>query len=93
MFKRLLIADRGEDCDPRRTHRRGPRYSDDMIYSQDDAASLHARAGDEALLEQSGALSAYLDGPQILRLALEAGLRSRPPRLQFSERIPRRAAL
>jgi acetyl/propionyl-CoA carboxylase alpha subunit/acetyl-CoA carboxylase carboxyltransferase component len=83
MFKRLLIANRGEiairlartaaDLDIARI----------MIYSQDDAASLHVQAGDEALPLSGSGPSAYLDGPQILRLALEAGCEAIHPGYGF----------
>jgi acetyl/propionyl-CoA carboxylase alpha subunit/acetyl-CoA carboxylase carboxyltransferase component len=83
MFKRLLIANRGEiairlartaaDLDIARI----------MIYSQDDAASLHARAGDEALPLSGSGPTVYLDGPQILRLALEAGCEAIHPGYGF----------
>jgi acetyl/propionyl-CoA carboxylase alpha subunit/acetyl-CoA carboxylase carboxyltransferase component len=83
MFMRLLIANRGEiairlartaaDLDIARI----------MIYSQDDAASLHVQAGDEALPLSGSGPSAYLDGPQILRLALEAGCEAIHPGYGF----------
>jgi acetyl/propionyl-CoA carboxylase alpha subunit/acetyl-CoA carboxylase carboxyltransferase component len=83
MFKRLLIANRGEIAI------RVARGAADldiacvMIYSQDDAASLHVRAGAEALALSGSAPSAYLDGPQILRLALETGCEAIHPGYGF----------
>src|SRR5271154_4044671 len=73
MFRKLLIANRGEIAI------RIARTAADMnvatlaIYSQDDAGSLHAKAADAAAALVGTGPAAYLDGPQILRLALEAG--------------------
>jgi len=73
MFKKLLIANRGEIAI------RIARTAADMniaivaVYSQDDAASLHARAAESSAALTGSGPSAYLDGPEILRLALEAG--------------------
>jgi acetyl/propionyl-CoA carboxylase alpha subunit/acetyl-CoA carboxylase carboxyltransferase component len=73
MFKKLLIANRGEIAI------RIARTAADMnvatlaIYSQDDAGSLHIEAADGAAALAGTGPAAYLDGPQILRLALEAG--------------------
>jgi acetyl/propionyl-CoA carboxylase alpha subunit/acetyl-CoA carboxylase carboxyltransferase component len=73
LFKRLLIANRGEIAI------RIARTAADlgmpcvMVCAPDDANSLHLGAGDEALALTGDGPAAYLDGPQILRLALEAG--------------------
>lgn len=73
MFSKLLIANRGEIAI------RIARTAADMnvatlaIYSQDDSASLHVKAADAAAALAGTGPAAYLDGPQILRLALEAG--------------------
>ena len=73
MFKKLLIANRGEIAIRiARTAAELDIYTV-AIYSPDDAACLHARACDEALALQGSGPAAYLDGPQILRLALESG--------------------
>jgi acetyl/propionyl-CoA carboxylase alpha subunit/acetyl-CoA carboxylase carboxyltransferase component len=73
MFKRLLIANRGEIAIRIARTAADLDIAGVMIYSQDDAASLHMRASDEALALSGSGPSAYLDGPQILRLALETG--------------------
>jgi acetyl/propionyl-CoA carboxylase alpha subunit/acetyl-CoA carboxylase carboxyltransferase component len=73
MFKRLLIANRGEIAIRVARSAADLEIACIMIYSQDDAASLHARAGDEGLPLSGSGPAAYLDGPQILRLALETG--------------------
>jgi acetyl/propionyl-CoA carboxylase alpha subunit/acetyl-CoA carboxylase carboxyltransferase component len=73
MFKKLLIANRGEIAI------RIARTAGDMnirtvaVYSKDDAESLHVRAADEALALKASGPAAYLNGPQIVRLALESG--------------------
>ncbi len=83
MFKRLLIANRGEIAI------RIARAAADLdvatvaIYSQDDAASVHRRAADEALELTGAGPPAYLDGPQILRLALESGCEAIHPGYGF----------
>src|SRR5262249_14219792 len=43
------------------------------VYSGDDAASLHARACDQAILLEGAGAAAYLDGAQIVRVAQETG--------------------
>jgi acetyl/propionyl-CoA carboxylase alpha subunit/acetyl-CoA carboxylase carboxyltransferase component len=73
MFKRLLIANRGEIAIRVARSAADLDIASTMIYSEDDAASLHARAGDAALPLSGVGPPAYLDGPQILRLALETG--------------------
>jgi acetyl/propionyl-CoA carboxylase alpha subunit/acetyl-CoA carboxylase carboxyltransferase component len=73
MFKRLLIANRGEIAIRIARTAAELGITGVTLYSQDDAASLHVRAGDEALALPGSGPAAYLDGPQILCLALEAG--------------------
>jgi acetyl/propionyl-CoA carboxylase alpha subunit/acetyl-CoA carboxylase carboxyltransferase component len=83
MFKRLLIANRGEIAIRVARTAADLDIASVMIYSQDDAASLHVRAGDEALALSGSGPSAYLDGPQILRLALETGCEAIHPGYGF----------
>ena len=83
MFKRLLIANRGEIAIRVARTAADLDIASIMIYSQDDAASLHVRAGDEALAMSGSGPSAYLDGPQILRLALETGCEAIHPGYGF----------
>jgi acetyl/propionyl-CoA carboxylase alpha subunit/acetyl-CoA carboxylase carboxyltransferase component len=73
MFKRLLIANRGEIAIRVARTAAELGISSVAVYSQDDAASLHARAADEAVPLTGVGAAAYLDGPQILRHALETG--------------------
>jgi acetyl/propionyl-CoA carboxylase alpha subunit/acetyl-CoA carboxylase carboxyltransferase component len=73
MFKRLLIANRGEIAIRIARTAAELDICSVMVYSQDDAASLHIKAADEAVALTGIGPAAYLDGPQILRLALEAG--------------------
>ena len=83
MFKRLLIANRGEIAIRIARTAADLNIASVMIYSQDDAASLHMRLGDEALALTGEGPAAYLDGPQILRLALEAGCEAIHPGYGF----------
>ena len=83
MFKRLLIANRGEIAIRIARTAADLNIASVMIYSQDDAASLHVRLGDEALALTGEGPAAYLDGPQILRLALEAGCEAIHPGYGF----------
>jgi acetyl/propionyl-CoA carboxylase alpha subunit/acetyl-CoA carboxylase carboxyltransferase component len=83
MFQRLLIANRGEIAIRVARSAADLDIASVMIYSQDDAASLHVRAGDEALPLSGSGPSAYLDGPQILRLALESGCEAIHPGYGF----------
>jgi acetyl/propionyl-CoA carboxylase alpha subunit/acetyl-CoA carboxylase carboxyltransferase component len=83
MFKRLLIANRGEIAIRVARTAADLDVASVMIYSEDDATSLHARAADEALPLSGSGPSAYLDGPQILRLALESGCEAIHPGYGF----------
>jgi acetyl/propionyl-CoA carboxylase alpha subunit/acetyl-CoA carboxylase carboxyltransferase component len=83
MFKRLLIANRGEIAIRIARTAADLNMTSVMIYSQDDAASLHARAGNEARALDGAGPSAYVDGPQILRLALETGCEAIHPGYGF----------
>ncbi len=83
MFSRLLIANRGEIAIRIARTAADLNIASVMIYSQDDAASLHVRAGDEALPLSGAGPTAYLDAPQILRLALETGCEAIHPGYGF----------
>src|ERR1700683_1176187 len=83
MFKRLLIANRGEIAIRVARTAADLDVAGVMIYSEDDATSLHVRAGDEALPFTGSGPTAYLDGPQILRLALETGCEAIHPGYGF----------
>jgi acetyl/propionyl-CoA carboxylase alpha subunit/acetyl-CoA carboxylase carboxyltransferase component len=83
MFERLLIANRGEIAIRIARTAADLDIASVMICSQDDMASLHARAGIEALALDGEGPAAYLDGPQILRLALEAGCEAIHPGYGF----------
>ena len=83
MFKRLLIANRGEIAIRIARSAAELNILTVAVYSQDDAASLHLHAADEALALEGKGPSAYLDGPQILRLALESGCEAIHPGYGF----------
>ena len=82
-LRKLLIANRGEVAV------RVARAAADLgiatvaIHSQDDAASLHVQAADEALPLSGRGVPAYLDGTAIVRLARAAGCDSIHPGYGF----------
>ena len=73
MLKKLLIANRGEIAI------RIARTAADMsiatvsVFAEDDAASLHVKATDEAFALTGSGPAAYLDGERIIDLARESG--------------------
>src|SRR5271165_229804 len=73
MFKKLLIANRGEIAIRIARTAAEMSIATAAIHSQDDSTSLHARCADTSLALGGSGPAAYLDGPQILRLALESG--------------------
>jgi acetyl/propionyl-CoA carboxylase alpha subunit/acetyl-CoA carboxylase carboxyltransferase component len=83
MFKKLLISNRGEIAIRIARTAAELNISTVAIYSQDDAAALHVPACDEAAALQGSGPAAYLDGPQILRLALETGCEAIHPGYGF----------
>jgi acetyl/propionyl-CoA carboxylase alpha subunit/acetyl-CoA carboxylase carboxyltransferase component len=73
MFRKLLIANRGEIAIRVARTAAEMNIATVAIYSQDDSAALHVRSADSSLALAGTGPAAYLDGPQILRLALESG--------------------
>ncbi len=73
MFKKILIANRGEIALRlvRAAHDMGVRSV--AVYAQDDAQALHVRRADEALALDATGPAAYLDIGRILALARQAG--------------------
>ncbi|HEY3889066.1 MAG TPA: biotin carboxylase N-terminal domain-containing protein, partial [Caulobacteraceae bacterium] len=73
MFKKLLIANRGEIAI------RIARTAAEMgiatvaVFSEDDAQSLHLKAADELFALKGTGAAAYLDGPQICAAATAMG--------------------
>ena len=95
MFSRLLIANRGEIAIRIARTRRGDEHRD--ASRSTPRTTPHpctcGRRTQRCALSGAGP-AAYLDGPQILRLALESGLRRHSSGLRFLERECRfRAAL
>lgn len=82
-LSKLLIANRGEIAI------RVIRSAADIgiatvaIYSEDDAESLHVHKADAAVALAGRGVRAYLDGPQIVQLAREAGCDSVHPGYGF----------
>jgi acetyl/propionyl-CoA carboxylase alpha subunit/acetyl-CoA carboxylase carboxyltransferase component len=83
MFKRLLIANRGEIAIRIARSAADLNISSVAVYSQDDAASLHLRAADVAVALDGSGPAAYLDGSHILRVALESGCEAIHPGYGF----------
>jgi acetyl/propionyl-CoA carboxylase alpha subunit/acetyl-CoA carboxylase carboxyltransferase component len=73
MFKKLLIANRGEIAIRIARTAAEMNVATVAVYSQDDASSLHLKVCDATAALAGAGPAAYLDGPQLLRLALEAG--------------------
>jgi acetyl/propionyl-CoA carboxylase alpha subunit/acetyl-CoA carboxylase carboxyltransferase component len=83
MFKRLLIANRGEIAIRIARTAADLNIASVAVCPPDDARSLHVRAADEAVALVGAGPAAYLDGPQILRLALETGCEAIHPGYGF----------
>src|SRR5271154_249873 len=73
MFRKLLIANRGEIAIRIARSAAEMNIATVAIHPQDDSASLHVRFTDASVVLAGSGPAAYLDGPQILRLALESG--------------------
>src|SRR5271169_3586860 len=73
MLRKLLIANRGEIAIRIARTAAEMNIATVAIYPQDDSASLHVRFTDTSVGLAGSGPAAYLDGPQILRLALESG--------------------
>jgi acetyl/propionyl-CoA carboxylase alpha subunit/acetyl-CoA carboxylase carboxyltransferase component len=71
-FKRLLIANRGEIAIRIARAAADLRLASVAIHSQDDAASLHVRAADEAVELNGAGAAAYLDIPGVIAAARAA---------------------
>lgn len=73
MFKKILIANRGEIAlrIVRAVHDSGSRCV--AVYAQDDAQSPHVRLSDEAVALNARGPSAYLDITKIIEIALKTG--------------------
>src|ERR1700735_5813365 len=93
-IKSLLIANRGEIAIRvmRAATELGIRTV--AIHAQEDRFSLHRTKADEAYLvgEGKGAIEAYLDSADILRVALEAGVDAIHPGYGFLSENPEFAA-
>ncbi|HEX4195860.1 MAG TPA: carboxyl transferase domain-containing protein [Caulobacteraceae bacterium] len=89
MFRKLLIANRGEIAV------RIARTATDMgiatvsVAPQDDANSLHTRASDETVVLQGAGAGAYLDIDQLVAAAVRTGCDSVHPGYGFLSENPR----
>ena len=73
MLKKLLIANRGEIAIRIARTAADMGIETLMVFSADDAASLHVKAGDGAAALAGAGPAAYLDRAQIIAAAREAG--------------------
>src|SRR5580698_8231802 len=73
MLKKLLIANRGEIAVRIARSAAELGIAAVTVYSEDDAASGHAKASDQALPLAGIGAPAYLDAQQIIRVAVESG--------------------
>ncbi|MCZ6619316.1 MAG: carbamoyl-phosphate synthase large subunit, partial [Gammaproteobacteria bacterium] len=82
-FSRLLVANRGEIAI------RVARAATELgigsvaVYSEDDASSLHVRKADAAVALEGSGVAAYLDGTQLIGVALDQGCDSIHPGYGF----------
>ena len=72
-FDAILIANRGEIAVRIARAVAGLGLKSVAVYSEDDARSLHVKAADQAVALAGVGAKAYLDGPAVVRAALEAG--------------------
>ena len=70
MFKKLLIANRGEIAIRIMRSANNLGIETVAIYSSDDAGSLHVHRADEAVCLEGQGVSAYLDIEQIVNIAM-----------------------
>jgi acetyl/propionyl-CoA carboxylase alpha subunit len=82
-FDRLLIANRGEIAIRLARAAAGLGLTSVAVYSEDDAASLHVRAADDAFALKGVGARAYLDGAAIIAAAKTAGCQAIHPGYGF----------
>lgn len=92
-MRKLLIANRGEIAIRIARTAAEMNIATVALYSQDDAASLHVRGAESSAALTGSGPSAYLDGPEILRLALVAGCDAIHPGYGFLSENPAFARL
>jgi acetyl/propionyl-CoA carboxylase alpha subunit len=82
-MNKLLVANRGEIAIRIARAAAEANVATVAIFSQDDAASLHIRRCDEARALEGRGPAAYLDGEQILKIAVETGCEALHPGYGF----------
>ncbi|MEH6389584.1 carboxyl transferase domain-containing protein [Pseudomonas profundi] len=73
LFKSMLIANRGEIAVRLARAAAELEITSVAVYSEDDSLSLHVRKADTAVPLRGRGVAAYLDGAQIIAVALEQG--------------------
>lgn len=73
LFKSMLIANRGEIAVRLARAAAELNISSVAVYSEDDSRSLHVRKADIAVPLRGRGVGAYLDGAQLIAVALEQG--------------------
>ncbi|WP_416391631.1 ATP-grasp domain-containing protein [Alloalcanivorax xenomutans] len=92
-ISRLLIANRGEVAVRIARAAADLNIATVAVYPEDDAASLHTRLADQAVVLEGRGVAAYLDGEQLLRVAREHGCDAVHPGYGFLSESPTFAAL
>jgi acetyl/propionyl-CoA carboxylase alpha subunit/acetyl-CoA carboxylase carboxyltransferase component len=82
-FDAVLIANRGEIAVRIARAVAGLGLASTTVYSEDDARSLHVRAGDQAVALAGVGAKAYLDGAAIVAAARESGCQAVHPGYGF----------
>ena len=82
-MKRLLIANRGEIAIRIARSAADLGLTSVVVYSEDDALSLHVKAGDQAVGLKGQGAAPYLDAAQIIAAAAAAGCNALHPGYGF----------
>jgi pyruvate carboxylase subunit A len=89
MFKKVLIANRGEIASRIIRACRELNIPTVAIYSEEDATSLYVKKADEAYMVGPGPIQGYLNRHRIVELALEVGVDAIHPGYGFLSENPR----
>jgi pyruvate carboxylase subunit A len=87
MFKKILVANRGEIAMRVIRACRELNIATAAIYSEADSTGIYVKKADEAYLVGPGPVKGFLDGQQIVELALRIGADAIPG-TDFSRKMP-----